>query len=142
MEEPDGFSMAIFLFSPFFFLFQFNLLVNGIVSGAADGFLITGRGDSGDFFKLFGKIMDGRIAKGFCGIGQVHFIFPDKLFGSAYAHLTEIFDGAESGMFPENPLEMSASDGKLMADVLNADFLGNMGSIVIGDTVKKDGISF
>ena len=104
MEEPDGFSMAIFLFSPFFFLFQFNLLVNGIVSGAADGFLITGRGNSGDFFKLFGKIMDGRIAKSFCGIGQVHFVFTNTAFRGTDPHLAEVFYGTITGLFSEYSL--------------------------------------
>ena len=97
--------------------------------------LILGRRHPGNFFVLFGKIMNRRIAKGVSGVRKIHFIFPDKLLGGSNPHLTEIFHGAQSCLFPEDPLKMRTADCELFADLLNVHFLRNVSGIIIGDSV-------
>lgn len=84
--------------------------------------------------------MDGRVAQGAGGVRKVHFVFTDQLPGSADPHLTEILHGAETGLLPEDPLEMGAADGKLLADLTDMQLFRDVSGIVVRDPVQENGI--
>ena len=79
--------------------------------------------------------MDGSIAQSQCGVGKVHLIFTYHFFGYTDPHLTKVFNGTKSCLLPEDSLQMRASDGELLTDLLNGKVFRNMFCIIIRDAI-------
>ena len=69
---------------------------------------------------------------GFC---KTHPVLLNHLFGNADSHLTKVFNGAQTGLFAKDALQMGTADRKLLTKFFDADAPGDVGSIVICDSV-------
>ena len=117
-----------------------NLLIDRITLGRLDGIFIFGRGHSGDFLKLLGKILDGSVTQLTGSICQAHFPVSDIISGHTDTHLTEVFHGSHPGLFSKDSLKVGTSDGELFTDGFHLQMLGYMFRVIISNTFEEKDI--
>ena len=80
---------------------------------------IFGRGHSRHFFKLSGKIMDGRIAQRFGYLGKIHLFIPDHLLRGFNFQKRIVFNDSFAAFFMEKLLKAGTANEIVGADLLN-----------------------